>query len=144
MFSSLLVVCTGNICRSPMAAALFAEHGIRSGKTLEVASAGTAALIGRPSPTEAVELMAARGLDISGHRGQQLTEPLALRHELILVMESAHQRYIESRWPVLRGRVRLLSARGSDVVDPYGRSREAYEQSLAQIEQGVEDWSVMI
>lgn len=141
MIASLLVVCTGNICRSPMAAALFSERTRASGKSFAIASAGTAALSGHPPPPEAVELMAERGLDISGHRGQQFTEEIARGYDLILVMEHTQQHYIESNWPMFKGRVhRLGDRRGEDVSDPYGGPTDAYRESLAQIEAGVKDW----
>lgn len=127
-----------------MAEALFAARVREAAKPLEVASAGTAALIGHPAPSDAVELMAERGLDIGNHRGQQVTEPLVRRHDLILVMEREHQRYLEGRWPLLKGRVRLLNEKAGGVIDPYKRSRKTYEKSLAQIEQGVAEWGEMI
>lgn len=142
MIASLLVVCTGNICRSPMAAALFSARAQEAGKPLEIASAGTAALSGHPPPSEAVELMAERGFDISGHRGQQFTEEIARGYDLILVMERGQQQYIESNWPMFKGRVhRLGDRRNGDVSDPYKGPKQAYRESLAQIEAGVEDWS---
>ena len=127
-----------------MAEALFAARARESGATLSVASAGTGALVGHPSPPEAVQLMAKRGLDISNHRGQQVTEPLVRRHDLILVMEREHQRYLEGHWPMLKGRVRLLNEAEGTVADPYKRSRKTYEASLAQIDQGVTAWAEMI
>lgn len=145
MIASLLLVCTGNICRSPMAAALFSARASIGGKPLEIASAGTAALSGHPPPPEAVELMAERRLDISGHRGRQFTEEIARDYDLILVMERTQQHYIESNWPVLKGRVhRLGDRRGEDISDPYGGPKEAYQESLVQIDAGVEDWSEIL
>jgi protein-tyrosine phosphatase len=140
MFESVLVVCTGNICRSPMAEALLAERGRE--RNLRVASAGTAALIGYPPPAPAIELMAERGLDISTHRARQLTDALALKYDLLLVMEQAQQRWIESQWPLLKGRVYRLGGGGSEEVpDPYGQAREVFAGCLRQINSGVEAWA---
>ncbi len=128
-----------------MAAALFAERAGAAGKPLEVASAGTAAMIGHPPPDEAIELMAERGLDISGHRGRQITGEIARNYDLILVMERAQQQYIEANWPIFRGRVhRLGDRRDEDISDPYSKPKEAYLESLAQIDAGVEEWSGML
>lgn len=141
MIQSVLVVCTGNICRSPMAAALLAERAKERGAALEVASAGVAALVGRPAPEPVIELMNARGIDVSGHRGRQLTAKLGAGHDLILVMENRQREFVMRQWPVLTGRLRRLGEwRGENVYDPYGLEREAYEECLAHIEDCLEDW----
>lgn len=138
---SVLVVCTGNVCRSPMAAALLAERAKDRHSVLAVGSAGIAALVGSPSPTPVVELMRARGIDISSHRGRQLTDELGKRYQLILVMESRQREFILRQWPELAGRVRRLGGwRGEDVYDPYGLASIAYAQCLAQIQNCLVDW----
>lgn len=138
---SLLVVCTGNICRSPMAEALFAERARARGTALAVGSAGVAALVGYTPPEPVLRLMGERGLDVSGHRARQLTNGLGAEHELILVMEQEHRRYVMKSWPQLIGRVRRLGEwRGEDVFDPYGLPDDAYSACLAHIEGCVDDW----
>lgn len=124
-----------------MAEALLGQQARERGRDSKVGSAGIGALVGHPPPEAAIELMAERGLDISGHRARQIDEKTARAHELILVMEREQQRVIEDWWPMLRGRVlRLGEWRNEDVVDPYQQPREAFERSLAQIEGGIEDW----
>ncbi|MGH8127402.1 MAG: low molecular weight protein-tyrosine-phosphatase [Gammaproteobacteria bacterium] len=141
VINSLLVVCTGNICRSPMAAALFKEHAYTRNHEIEVGSAGVAALVGSAPPEPVLALMQARGFDVSGHRARQLTGELGTRHDLLLVMEGEQQRYIERTWPFLKGRVhRLGKYQGADVLDPYGLPEKFYAQSLAQIEAYLGDW----
>lgn len=145
VINSLLVVCTGNICRSPMAAALFKECARERAHVLEVGSAGVAALLGRAPPEPVLALMQARGLDVCGHRARQFTGELGTHHDLLLVMEREQQRYIERTWPLLKGRVRRLGEfRDADVPDPYGMPEKFYTQCLAQIENDVEAWSGML
>ena len=141
MSVNLLVVCIGNICRSPMAEALFSERAASAGCSLRVASVGIAALVDHAPPMEAVELMAEKGIDISAHRARQITQHRAEASDLILVMEGGQQKYLERRWPSLQGRIqRLCERQGADVIDPYGYGRDIYAISLAQIESGVDEW----
>lgn len=140
MFSRILTVCVGNICRSPMAEALLADRLRRCGVAAVVESAGIAALVGRPADPIAQALMAERALDISGHRAQQLTPDLIRSFELILVMEAAQRHAVEAILPAARGRVHRIGRWGDfDVPDPYGRERPAFERALALIERGIED-----
>ena len=128
-----------------MAEALFAERAKEVGKSFQIASAGIGALIGFPPPDEAIELMSERGMDISGHRARQITEPMARQHDLILVMENEQKYYLEDRWPWLRGRVhRLCEHQGIDILDPYRRSKQVFMESLEQIDQGFGKWSEML
>ena len=87
----LLVVCTGNVCRSPLAAALFSA---RLGPDWQVESAGTAALVGRPMTPPTVDLARAGGVDHVAHEARQLTQPLAESADLILTAGRAHRRQV--------------------------------------------------
>ena len=137
---NLLVVCVGNICRSPMAEVLL-RHELQGKTSTSVASAGLGALAGHAASEHAVALMAERGLDLSGHRARQLTPELVHGSDLVLVMERRHKKALDSMEPAARGKVyRLCEWRDEDVPDPWGHQREAYESALLQIEQGVADW----
>jgi protein-tyrosine phosphatase len=140
MFGRILVVCVGNVCRSPMAAALLARRLSARSPAVAVESAGISALVGRPADPIAVELMRERGLDISSHRARQLTEALVLSADLVVVMEQGHVRAIEAAFPRARGRVHRLGRWGGfDVPDPHRQPRAAFEHALERIEQGIED-----
>lgn len=138
--TSILVVCIGNICRSPMAEILLQQA---LGHAVSVRSAGLGALVGQGADPHAMALMAERGLDLSAHRARQITQALVSAHELILVMTQRQKDALEREFPSARGRVFRLchwQQPAQDVADPYQQDRAAFEQALHRIDLGVADW----
>jgi protein-tyrosine phosphatase len=141
MFRRILIICTGNICRSPMAAALLAQRLSQRTPAAEIESAGLAALVGYPADPLAQEVMREQGLDLSGHRARQLTPTMIVDFDLILAMEAQHVKAIQFMVPSARGRVHQLGQPGGfDIPDPYGRPRQAFVEALQLIDQGLADW----
>ncbi len=141
MISKLLVVCIGNICRSPMAEAMFKV----SLPECTVTSAGLGALVGKPADPHAVSVMKSRGMDITNHRAKQFESWMINAAEVILVMDAEQKRHIETRHPISRGKVFRLGESGKfDIADPYRQSLGEFERSAGLIAQGVEAWSAKI
>jgi tRNA threonylcarbamoyl adenosine modification protein (Sua5/YciO/YrdC/YwlC family) len=139
----LLFVCTGNLCRSPLAAAL-AERDLARRLGCEAAelpargyavlSAGTSADAGRRATRETEESGRVRGIDLSSHRSRPLTPTLLDRADRVFVMEKAQRKSILEFFPGASEKVRLLDPAGRDIPDPYGRGAEAYASVAAALE----------
>lgn len=132
----LVVVCTANICRSPMAMGLLLARLAAEGLSdrVEVFSRGVHALRGYPAAPTSALLMAERGIDLSGHIASMLTTEDVETADLLLVMEARHRELILRYWPAAEGRVMLwreLAGDSLDVPDPYIHGRSEYEQALA-------------
>lgn len=145
MLKTILFVCIGNICRSPMAEILFQEEAKNKDHSIHVSSAGLNAMQDKPAHPVAQSLMTKKGLDLSSHQGRQITKQIVNESDLILVMTRNQKNELESKFPQAKGKVyRLGHHEGFDVVDPYKRPDAIFDQSLAQIEAGLENWYSMI
>jgi len=141
VFKKLLLVCVGNICRSPTAEILFRQrlHG-RAG--VEVASAGLHALAGHPIDPTAAALLCEQGHDPSAHRARQATPSILGAADLILVMERAHLAQIAREVPQVSGKTFLLGRWDDiEVPDPYRQQRFAFEHVYGLMEQGAARWA---
>ena len=142
MFKNILVVCIGNICRSPMAEGLL-KYALAAANKADcvVNSAGLGALVGHPPDPKACQLMLTKGIDISDYRACQLNKEMIRKADLILVMESAHKVAIEGSEPSAKGKVfRLGEWERFDISDPYDQDLSAFVKSFNLIEQGIALW----
>lgn len=138
MFDSILVVCTGNICRSPIG-----ERYLRKAlPSKKIDSAGTGALVGHEADSSAVKIATINGLSLEGHKGQQFTSSLARQYELILVMEKSHIEQIGRIAPEARGKTMLFGQwlGHKEIPDPYRKSEEAFASVYQLIEQAGKRW----
>ena len=139
----ILFVCTGNICRSPMAAGLLrqrlAEEGLED--RYEVASAGVWALDDRPASENAVSVMAERGINIGQHVAHTVTAQDVSAAVLILVMSHEHEQMLRNTWPQYAWKVHRLSemaGKRRDIEDPYRGPIEEYRESADTIADYIE------
>ena len=136
----LLVVCTGNQCRSPMAEG-FLNQKLREQDITDilVSSAGTLTGEGIPPASDTVLVMEEEQVDISMLRSEPLTSEIVEAADLILVMETAHKAYLRRMWPAAESKVFLLKEYGEggrleDVDDPIGKERNDHRHSRDEIE----------
>ncbi len=141
LIQKIMVICIGNICRSPMAAAELREGLHQIDAQVEVASAGLRVVDGQQADPLAVKLMAERGLDIGTHRAAAFLPRDGLKSDLILVMSAEMRHFLEESWPLLNGRVYRLGHWGKfDVDDPHRRGERAFRMALKSIDAGVARW----
>lgn len=149
----VLLVCTGNTCRSPMAEGIL--------KTLlpdeiagnvRIRSAGTAALPGTPAAPLAVSALTARGIDIRGHRAAVLTADLLRESDLVLGMEPQHLERARELVPEVADRAHLITERGTGsrarpepgIADPIGGGADTYEDTVHRIRSHLLGWIPVI
>ncbi|HLB41755.1 MAG TPA: low molecular weight protein-tyrosine-phosphatase [Gammaproteobacteria bacterium] len=142
---SVLVVCQGNICRSPMAEGFFSHQLSNICSSVSISSAGLAAVVNYPAEPKAYAIMQKHGVDISRHRARQLTDELARQAELILVMTKRQLVVLEHQFLFAKGKTFLLGYwQGFEIQDPLGQTLDVFENIYQQIELSWQDWKTRV
>ena len=143
----ILLVCTGNTCRSPMAEVLlqqkledrFRNFFVENQPAAIAISAGTNASHGGSASVEAIQAMKARGLDLSSHCSKPINGDLLNAADIVLTMTQNHRQALLGKWPQFGRKVYPLSSSGRDVADPFGGSQQVYLAAAAEIEHFLEE-----
>ena len=142
--ANILFVCTGNICRSPFAHALFTKLvNQRQLIGIAVESAGLLALPGNSATYMAQRVAKEFGADLAGHKAKSVSKALVAWSSLILVMEKSHEDTLVSDFPEAKGKTRLIrhfarfGSKRRGIADPYGLKYEAYRFCFLDIEDAV-------
>ncbi|HEY5802766.1 MAG TPA: low molecular weight protein-tyrosine-phosphatase [Lysobacter sp.] len=138
MSRRILIVCKGNICRSPMAEAMLRRHATG----LSINSAGLAAMEGHPVDATAEKTLLAHGFSASEHVARQVSHEELDSADLVLAMEKRQVMALLALSPTLRGRVQVLThwSGGRDIADPYGRSQAKFDLVYEQIDAAISAW----
>jgi protein-tyrosine-phosphatase len=133
----LLFVCSGNICRSPMAAALAADAAARDGFDIRVASLGTMALVGERAEADAHRAVAETGLSLAPHRARQATRKAVLEAALTVAATRMHRAWLRAQAPEANiMSFDELTGLG-DIPDPYGASLNQYRAVREMLRAGM-------
>lgn len=139
---SILVVCLGNICRSP-----YGEAKLKNllsndqTKSYKISSAGIYAMLDEPANSNSIQIAKDRGIDLSGHIAKQLTYELVVESDLILVMEKEHKNIIQKMYPFACGKIHCLGHwRNEEIQDPYGKPYAAYTHMANRMDVCLADW----
>lgn len=138
MFGSILIVCTGNICRSPIAERML-RHALPEKK---VDSAGVRALVGHIADDSAIKVSEQNQLLLDSHRAQQFDRSMGQRYDLILVMEKHHIEQITLIAPEARGKTMLIGhwLNKVEIPDPYRKSMESFEYVYRLLDKACNSW----
>jgi protein-tyrosine phosphatase len=138
MFKNIMIVCIGNICRSPIGEVLLKQYK----PELNVFSSGLGALVGKPADPKSVELMRQKNISLDDHCAQQINSVLVSSSDLILTMEKKHVSAIQAQFPESRGKVHLIGKWENDqeIPDPYKKGDEAFVLASSLIESGLQAW----
>ena len=141
MFKSILILCIGNICRSPVAEGILKKLSEQHQLGLTVSSAGVHAMVDDPAQPHSIAVASENGIDIKSHRARQLTADIIQAHDLILVTDEPVRRIVMQQYPFATGKIKKLgNFRNQEIVDPYRKPKKDFETMYVDIEGCLQDW----
>lgn len=141
MFKKILMVCTGNICRSPAAEGLLKHYLKESHPDIIIQSAGTHALVNRPADPHTIDILRERDIDVTAHRARQLKHELIGWSDLILVMDKSHLKEVETQFPTARGKVICVGKwKNTEIPDPHRQPKAVFVEAIELIDACLKDW----
>lgn len=140
----IMFVCSGNICRSPMAQAIAEELLEERGLAGVVISAGTLGLVGREPALEARKALAEIDLELSGKRSQGVSPPMAEHADYLPVMAPKHEDYLRDRVEDADDKIVRLweyaEGAGSGIEDPVGEDLESFRETRDLLYECIDNW----
>lgn len=138
MFKNVVMVCTGNICRSP-----YAEYALKGkAPSLSVSSAGLTAMVDQSADETGLAVAQQRSVDMTGHVARQLRSEMVAGADLLLVMDDDHLARLLKKYPEARGKTFKLGKWLGDknIVDPYKRPADFFELVFTEIDNAIDRW----
>jgi protein-tyrosine-phosphatase len=137
----ILVICTGNTCRSPMASGMLKEMLEEKGRSdIEVDSAGIFAFEDQSASENAISAAETNGFDLKDHKAKRLDKSLLSKADLVITMTNSHRDAILNFMPSMKSKIFTLNSfvgKEGDIIDPFGCSLEVYEQTLSEIKESL-------
>lgn len=141
--ANILIICTANICRSPVATALLRDRLRQRGLSdWTVDSAGTWAMVKRGASRYSIDVMERNNLDITGHRSKMIDRTHMRAADLVLTMEDGHAEALRTEYPEYMHKIYMLTemiGRNYNIPDPYGGPLPEYERMYDGLSQVIDD-----
>lgn len=151
MFRTVLFVCVGNICRSPVAEGLLKKYSDQYNLRLNISSCGIHAMLGEAPHPYSIELAAEQGIDISNYQAKQINLEIITKAELVLALDDLILRDVVTQFPFAIGKVKKLAflQKNEDILDPYRKDRDAFVRMYQHIDKSIQScltglWKVAV
>ncbi len=145
MIENVLILCLGNICRSPAAEAMLRDRLRQKGLFVVVHSAGLTAVRGARAHSRICALLYEKQISLDGHVAAQVTPEMVHVADLILVMDDEQKQMLEGQFNAACGKTfRLGHYQGFDIEDPFGKSKAVFSAAIDKIELSLNDWVELI